>query len=375
MQPSTQMQPPLKGHKHGHSGSAFYELAEYVSELDPIALEYIRCRTDEASSLSVDYGRMWQYIESIYRAGGKRLRPYLAYSIYCAFSRTKVPSKGLLQVTAAIEFLHMAMLIHDDIIDRDYIRHGQANISGLYRHHYGTLHPSPDNNHHADAAAILSGDALISEAYHVIMTAEISNIQKNLLSAAFSKAIFEVIGGELLDTEAVYYEAKLVDSKTIAHLKTASYSCIMPLRVGAIMAGADMQTLDIINTIGSSIGIAFQMADDELGIFGDETLTGKSASNDLRQGKRTMLLQLSLEMASQKDRMLMTDILSKADLSDNDIQTCRNIIERSGARQQHALQRQSYTDKAVEAVTQLPISDSDGLLLVQLLRNLAERVG
>ena len=336
-------------------------------------LLHLHKRQREATALSSDYARVWFYIETLYRAGGKRLRPYLAYTSFQALSRDKPPIAGFMNVAVAIEFIHLAMLIHDDIIDRDTIRHGQSNMTGMYRKHYSSLSKTAEVDHFANGAALLSGDALISEAYRTVMACQITADQKSDICAIFGQTIFEVIAGELLDTEAVYLAPDRVDSRNIARLKTASYSCVMPLKIGAALAGATAETIADITAIGTAIGIAYQIADDDLGIFGDEAKTGKSASNDLHERKRTMLLQRTLELGSSRDSHRLIKILSLPTLSEELIDECRTIIIRSGARAALSAERQAYTVEALAIVSRLPVAASKASELVSLLTSLTQR--
>ena len=367
------MHPPLKQHDTRSIPKLPTKQEQFVSLLDQVMLLHLHTRQREAMVLSSDYARIWSYIETLYRAGGKRLRPYLAYTSFQALSRGKAPIHGFMNVAVAIEFIHLAMLIHDDIIDRDIIRHGQTNMTGMYRNHYLSLSQSADVDHFANGAALLSGDALISEAYRTVMAAHITADQKTEICAIFGQTIFEVIAGELLDTEAVYLAPDQVDSRNIAQLKTASYSCVMPLKIGAVLAGATAETMADVTAIGTAIGIAYQIADDDMGIFGDEAKTGKSSCNDLRERKRTMLLQRTLTLASREDNNRLSEILSQPALSEEMIDTCRTIIIRSGARAALAAERQAYTVEALSIVGRLPVATSDAKELVALLTRLAQR--
>lgn len=367
------MQPLIKQHAARSITQLPTKQEQFVKLLDEVMVLHLHQRQADAMALSSDYARVWNYIETLYRAGGKRTRPYLAYTSFQALSHDKPPIAGFMSVAIAIEFIHLAMLIHDDIIDRDTIRHGQQNMTGMYREHYSSLSKTEEVDHYANGAALLSGDALISEAYRTVMACQITPTQKSEICAIFGQTIFEVIAGELLDTEAVYLAPDQVDSRNIARLKTASYSCVMPLKVGAVLAGATTETIADITAIGTAIGIAYQIADDDLGIFGDETKTGKSSSNDLHERKRTMLLQRTLELSSPEDTHRLTEILTLPALSPALIEECRSIIIRSGARAALSVERQAYTVEALDIVSHLPVAASGATDLVTLLTSLTQR--
>src|SRR5690606_2950472 len=204
---------------------------------------------------------------------------------------------AVLPVAVAQELLHVSMLIHDDIIDEDYLRHDTDNVSGIYVKRYAR-YPLAEGqrSHFANSAALIGGDLLISAAYQVLASARISEQQKQQATDLLGEAIFVVCGGELLDTESSFIDLSEIDALKIAQLKTASYSFVSPLLMGAVLAGTDQKTQTTLRQFGSALGIAFQLADDILGLYGEEAVTGKSASSDLRQGKRTYMLLKALEL-------------------------------------------------------------------------------
>ncbi len=145
------------------------------------------------------YARLWNSIATLFDAGGKRLRPFMTLLTYQALQRQAC--HRYLPAAVAQELLHQAMLIHDDIIDRDTIRYHVKNVSGQYRDIYKDI---KDKAHFADSSALLAGDLLLSEAHIQVSLASVDADIQAKSQEVLSQAVFHVVGGELLDTEASF---------------------------------------------------------------------------------------------------------------------------------------------------------------------------
>ena len=296
--------------------------------LTPLLLQ----RTNEARGISPHYETLWQDIQKLYTAGGKRLRSYMTLLTFQAYSNE--PIETILPAAAAQELLHVAMLIHDDIIDRDDIRYGVKNIAREYLDHYEEIIESEqDRRHYANSAAILAGDLLISEAY--ILVTETTASPKTLVAAQrlLSKAIFQVIGGELLDTEAAFRGIDAADPLSIAEQKTASYSFVSPFLMGVTLAEADPAQLELLKQLGEQLGIAYQLRDDMIGVFGDEAATGKSVSSDILEGKRTFLIEEFYKRADETQRITFDALFGRHELKADELQVVKNLLIDTGAEQ------------------------------------------
>lgn len=229
-------------------------------------------------------------------AGGKRIRPHLTIVGYGSADDRIIP------VAAAQELIHIAMLMHDDIIDQDDMRHGIANINGRYSTHYREYVSPQRAMHYANSAGILAGDCMLSEAYQVISSSSFDASVTRKLINQLHLSIFEVIGGELLDVEASFVQGVDFDPLKIYRYKTASYSFIGPLISGAYCAGTDEREVEKLRTFATNLGIAFQIQDDLLGVFGDEQETGMSSLSDLREGKETLLVRFHRQLMDEEMR-------------------------------------------------------------------------
>lgn len=235
-------------------------------------------------------------------AGGKRLRPYMSMLMYEAYSGKN--GEEVLPVAAAQELMHFAMLIHDDIMDGDIVRHGHPNVTGHLMETYAPYFSDEgERRRRAEHVALLAGDLMIGEAYG--LTDEVEGIDPQVMVRTrrlFRQATRTVVGGQLNDVEAPFFGDSAVSPRRIAHDKTAHYTFVTPLLVGATLAEAPDEELDKLKEIGEKTGVAYQLRDDILGVFGNPKVTGKSSDGDLREGKRTLLAEVFHDIASNEER-------------------------------------------------------------------------
>jgi geranylgeranyl pyrophosphate synthase len=291
---------------------------------------YCAAQIIQASVMSSSYERLWRQTQSYLLGGGKRFRPYLVVLSYQAYGG--VEYETILHVATAWELVHNCLLIHDDIIDRDTTRHGKPNISGSYRHMYGSLTSEDNAKHYADGAALLAGDLVMNASFDFIVSSSLSSDQKVLACKLLNQAIFYVGGGEFLDMEATLLDYGLVDSALIAQQKTAHYSFVSPLHIGASLAGASDTDIAELTSWGAKLGLGYQLVDDMLGLYGDEAVIGKSAKSDLREAKHTAILDKIIELGSAKQVDILMAIVKAGSINDADVAVVRALAEETGAR-------------------------------------------
>lgn len=236
------------------------------------------------------YGRLW---EELGRAvsGGKRFRGRLVVELHDALGGPR--REAAAQVGAAFELLHAGFLVHDDLIDHDTMRRGELNLAarmGLAARERGAREEEAEEL--AEGAAVLAGDLAISLAHRLVATVVAPPDVHARLQELVWDTVFVSVAGELGDVAAGLglEEVSLADALRIAAEKTAHYSFQAPLRAGAILAGAPAELRGDVEAVGLALGKAFQLVDDLLGVFAPESVTGKSALSDLREGKATTLM-------------------------------------------------------------------------------------
>lgn len=254
-------------------------LADVLAELRPAAARHGQL-----------YRRLW---EELGRAseGGKRFRGRLVVELHDALGGRRRAAAA--QVGAAVELLHVGFLVHDDLIDHDTMRRGEPNLAArmaaLARAAGADERGAQEL---AEGAAVLAGDLAMSLAHRLVATVDVPAGVHARLQQLLWETVFVSVAGELADVSAGLglEDVTLADALRIAAEKTALYSFQAPMRAGAILAEAPAGLRDEIDAAGLALGKAFQLVDDLLGVFAPESVTGKSALSDLREGKATTLV-------------------------------------------------------------------------------------
>lgn len=331
-------------------------------------------RIAKAQAISPDYGQLWRSIARLTLAGGKRLRPYVIFLAY-TMNGQHTDSKKILAAAAAQELLHMAMLIHDDIIDRDQIRYGVKNVIADYDDLYAPyVADHTERRHFSNSAAIMAGDLLIAEAYSLVQQCDVDAVHIARAQAVLSESIFGVVGGELLDTESAFRPFESVDALLIAQQKTASYSFVGPLHMGASLADASTETAEGLRAFGNALGIAYQLQDDLLGAFGDEAVTGKSSSGDIIEGKHTHLVEQFYQRATAEQVTEFTTIFKNSQASDVAITRARQLLRESGAVQAVQTAIDELASQARQHLGQLRMTPASRTAFDELVERCIKRV-
>ena len=181
------------------------------------------------------------------------------------------------------------------------------------------------------AQAIILGDIACFEAFKLIAESAFSGQTKKVLINKFAEVLLETGYGEALDVEYSYREAGLKDINAVTNLKTARYSFVGPLVLGAAAGGAGKSLLSRLTKFALPLGSAFQLTDDILGTFGEEEQTGKSPLSDLVEGKNTLLIYKAKELTGPKNRKVLSRIWGKKTADISELEKVRKIIEESGA--------------------------------------------
>lgn len=329
-------------------------------------------RISQAGEVHPHYERLWQTMSALFNAGGKRLRPYMILLMYQAYSQKQVTNA--LPAAAAQELIHQSMLIHDDIIDRDTFRYHIKNISGQYDDIYADLIKNPaERRHFADSSALLAGDLLISEAHMQIARLDVDSTLFDQVHRLFSQSVFHVAGGELIDTEASFEKEGVIDPLTVAEQKTASYSFVGPLLIGAVLGGASESQQHILKHLGTSVGIAYQLRDDLIGVFGDSDTTGKSTDGDIREGKRTVLIDEFYKRATDQQKAEFEKTFGNSKATREAISEARQLLEATGAKDAIEGYINNYKKETTQSLEALTISSEHKAMLESLITASLER--
>jgi len=340
--------------------------------------EYLRDRRTDAAYIGTDYAELTAALEEFVLRGGKRVRPAFAYWGWRAVADAAADpfDPSMLRLFSALELLHACALVHDDVIDSSATRRGLPTVHRLFcdKHRSSQWHGSSEQ--FGISAAILLGDLALVWADDIVATADLSADAQLRVRRVWSAIRTEVLGGQYLDIVAESSGSESVASAmTVNIYKTASYTISRPLQFGASAAADRPDVLAVFHEFGTSLGVAFQLRDDVLGVFGDPAVTGKPSGDDLRSGKRTVLLAEAVERAEKVDpvaaKLLRTSI--GTELSDAQVKELCLVIESVGALAAVEERIDTLTGRALETLSAAPIDVQAKVGLSELARRAANR--
>ena len=268
-------------------------------------------------------------IAGLAHAGGKRLRPAFVDAGFQAAGGDA--SRSPVQAAAAVEMLHTFALIHDDVMDRSSTRRGLPSVHNRMAAELGCTDGA---DWFGMSAAILAGDLAFVWADQMFeeLDQQFPDSNRRAARSRFDQLRTEVIAGQYLDLRmSAEPSATEADALRVALLKSARYTVTRPLQIGAVLAGAGAPLCAQLERYGDAVGLAFQLRDDILGLFGSTSVTGKPRIDDLREGKRTVLMLRALALASPQDRAVLAGALGCRTLDERHAARCRRIVADSGA--------------------------------------------
>ena len=253
------------------------------------------------SKITADASRLQEISSYLLELGGKRIRPALCFLTARALG-TKTPEPRLIQIAAGIELIHMATLLHDDIIDKSPRR--RNSDSAYLKFGLGDT--------------LLTGDFLLVRAFSLCAKLDETIVLET------ERACVELTEGEILERPLCVYQASIEESLTIARKKTAALFRLACFSAAHI-AQADQTVVRACSEFGESLGIAFQILDDILDVTADETLLGKPRGTDIREGKPSLVNILWLNSGSPLAAELLLSPQDEAQLSGEQIE--RGLLE------------------------------------------------
>lgn len=296
-------------------------LHQYNKNLDPIIEDVFDHEKQALGKIVPMAGSMVEDYKK-FLMGGKKLRGceiFLGYQVFDG----KNDLEGL-TASLVIEIVHSFLLIHDDFMDQDSLRRGEPTIHKKYAIKHG--------DHYGESMAVTLGDEGMFFAYRILNSLQLPRERLSKATEFLSKVLLEVGIGQALDI-TYEKEKKLSENDVIRvhRYKTAEYTISGPLTIGAILAGANNDVLKFIKDFGIPVGIAFQLRDDELGMFSSEEELGKPVDSDLKEGKITLLIVKALELASKEDKKFLQYAHGNKNLSKEEVKRTREIIKKTGS--------------------------------------------
>ena len=293
--------------------------------------------------------------------GGKRLRALLSYWGWRGAGGAELGTAAV-RAGTALELFQSAALIHDDIIDRSDTRRGGPSVHRRFSTAHSEAAWHLDGTHFGSSAAILAGDLCLSLSEEMFAAVGAQAAHGTPARRIFNRMRTEVMAGQYLDIlEEVVGpthepERAVVRARNILRYKSAKYTTEHPLTLGGALAGASDELMDWYSRFALPLGEAFQLRDDVLGVFGDPVQTGKPAGDDLREGKRTVLVAYALALGGSSAQKVIADSLGHEDLDDDGVTALRSLIEDSGALAATETLIEGHTRAAFDALEQMPVN-------------------
>ncbi|HET8559943.1 MAG TPA: polyprenyl synthetase family protein [Marmoricola sp.] len=335
------------------TGSVLDQLARSRELVEPSLREAVS-RLDDHSRLVASYHFGWcdEHGRPSSGSGGKAIRPGLALLVGEAVAGTPEPA---VPGGVAVELVHNFSLIHDDLMDRDTQRRHRRTVWAIW----------------GDPTAVLVGDALASLADEVL--AESDSPHAHRAGHALAVATRELIRGQVLD---VAFEQRddvsLAECLDMAAGKTSSLLGLAA-QLGAILGGAGEEESEAFRSYGWELGLAFQLVDDLLGIWGSPDRTGKPVFSDLRAHKKTMPVVWSIEHGGAAGRELATWLADSGSPSDADLRDAADLVEEAGGRAWAVAEAEERVRRAGEALETAGIAPRNRERLDELAQFMVER--
>jgi geranylgeranyl diphosphate synthase type I len=275
--------------------------------------------------------KLYDAVRYLPLAGGKRLRPLLAIT---ACESVGGDPKIAVPFAAAIELIHNFTLIHDDIIDRSNLRRNIPTVHVKF----------------GEPTAIIAGDTLFAKAFEIIHDLDAQPDRIVEISYKLGKCVQEICEGQQLDmefegrkivSEEEYIE--MISKKTAALFKFA-------LEGGATIGNGSSREIDSLASYGWNLGLSFQIRDDYLDIQGEESVLGKDIGNDIRNGKKTILIVHAMKNADEFHKKVLLDILGKKNASDKEIKEVLEVLVKTGSVEYAKQLANKYYENACKAL-------------------------
>jgi len=288
-------------------------------------------------------------------ARGKMIRGGLVALGYLLFRDE--PPAAVREAAAAMELLQSSFLVHDDIMDRDLTRRGLATVFDQYSQ-VGAAQGIADSRHFGEAMGICAGDVAFFFAFDLLARLELPAARvRRILNAAHATAIETCIAqmqDVYLGAAGASHPVDEKDVLSVYRYKTARYTFMLPLQIGALIAGQGERVLRVLERVGEHLGMIFQIKDDELGLYGTEDEIGKPVGSDIAAGKKTIFYVYLVQATAGEQRRQVQALFGGGDAAMESVQAVRRLVEELGIRRMVARRVEALAAEARAAIAALP---------------------
>jgi geranylgeranyl diphosphate synthase type I len=291
--------------------------------------EFIECAAPELAGIGPELEPLVAAASSFVLTG-KRLRPAFCY--WAARAVGADDTDALVKAASSLELLQACALVHDDVIDRSATRRGLPAVHEQFAAIHRDAGWVGDPYGFGTATAILLGDLYLVWSDAMFAASGIGEAALRRARPVCDSMRVELMAGQYLDVlEQALGGGSVERALRVARFKAAKYTVERPLHLGAVIGDADKAAVAAFSAYGIPLGEAFQLRDDLLGVFGDPSVTGKPAGDDLREGKRTVLVAIAADAASRADTAVLAADFGNPGLDEAGVERIRDIVTATGA--------------------------------------------
>jgi len=306
------------------------DAADLRSRVQKALSGFLAAQDPAMDAIAEDLGPLGDALAEFLLERGKRLRPAFCYWGWRGAGGAD--SEEIVAAAASLELLHACALVHDDVMDGSDTRRGRPAVHRRFASLHRVSGWQGDPESFGSSAAILVGNLCLIWADHLLATSGLPPAALTAAMPVYDEMRVELMAGQYLDLlEQALGGGSVERALRVARYKSAKYTIERPLHLGGTLAGAPPGTLAAYTGYGIPLGEAFQLRDDVLGVFGDPVVTGKPAGDDLREGKRTVLIAAVLERADPRQAAVVRRHLGDPHLDEGGIAALREVIVETGA--------------------------------------------
>ncbi len=338
-------------------------LPEYSKEVQATLVQFFARQEKQAAVIDASLEASLNMLRDFSLRGGKAIRSYLVKLAYDLAGGQ--PHRGLIKVAAAIDLHHKHILILDDIADRDQSRYGGPTIEWAYKKVFAKV---SEGEHRARTFAMMDGVWLGALARQLLYESGFEPGKLLICQEILNTLMFRdtLAGWQIHGLECDKKISQVTPQEFTKGLElvTARYTFEGPFKLGLALAGnKDPQLESVLTKYSQFVGTAFQIHDDILGLFGDTKKTGKPVGNDVREGKKTLLIQIAYKRAKKTDRAFLEKVCGKAKLTKKDISRVQKIVTQTGSLDYSLTLEKQMVEKGIAALNKLPASVPKQILI------------
>ncbi len=353
---------------------------DLAARVDDALATFLLTRQAAGNRIDPAYGVAIGALAEFVLLGGKRIRPTFAWWGWrgAGGDPDGAIAPAVLRAASALELIQAGALIHDDLMDGSTTRRGRPTVHLAYTRQHETAGWRGQPERFGLAAAVLLGDIALVWADDMLRAAGLPAAAERA-APVWEAMRTEVLGGQFLDVlHQATGDMSPASALRVNRYKTAAYTVERPLQLGAVIADAGEHLVTAYRRFGADIGVAFQLRDDLLGVFGDPEVTGKPAGDDLREGKPTLLVALALQEADRRGASAaataITSALGAADLDDHRLAAVRGVLDELGAVAAVEQRIEALTATALAALDTAPVAAPAATRLTELAVTATRRV-